>query len=202
MATVSIDPKIRLKLCSELKEIAAEVFNELSIETIEVDKVNELRECYQKQKSADDLHFYQLISKCELILPEPKMAPRNPELEARIKKLKAQQEQRDYEKMTDNVDPWRKAELVDRIDKPISKQLEEINRYLLLVFQFVLSMASAFLFGYLAPFYFYGTVAVGPRLLYGIISGFVVGMADLYFVMRHLLLVDGVIESSSTKKES
>merc|ERR1739844_184685 len=137
------------------------------------------------------------ISKCELILPEPKMTPRNPELEARIEELKAQQEQRDYEKMTDNVDPWRKAELVDRIDKPISKQLEEINRYLLLVFQFVLSMASAFLFGYLAPFYFYGTVAVGPRLLYGIISGFVVGMADLYFVMRHLLLVDGVIESSS-----
>ena len=50
------------------------------------------------------------------------MAPRNPDLEARIKKLKAQQERKDYEKMTDNVDPWRKVELVDRIDKPISKQ--------------------------------------------------------------------------------
>ena len=77
--------------------------------------------------------------------------------------------------------------------------MEEINRYLLLVFQFVLSMASAFAFGYLAPFYFYGTVAVGPRLLYGIISGFVVGMADLYFVMRHLLQIEGVIDM---KKES
>jgi len=198
MATVSIDPKIRLKLCSELKEIASEVFNE-KIETIEVDKVNELRESYQEQKSADSLHFHQLISKCELILPEPKLAPRNPDLEARIKELKAQQERKDYEKMTDNVDPWRKVELVDRIDKPISKQLEEINRYLLLVFQFVLSMASAFAFGYLAPFYFYGTVAVGPRLLYGIISGFVVGMADLYFVMRHLLQIEGVIDM---KKES
>jgi len=198
MARVSIDPKIRLKLCSELKDIASEVFNE-KIETIEVDKVNELRESYQEQKSADSLHFHQLISKCELILPEPKMAPRNPDLEARIKRLKAQQERKDYEKMTDNVDPWRKVELVDRIDKPISKQLEEINRYLLLVFQFVLSMASAFAFGYLAPFYFYGTVAVGPRLLYGIISAFVVGMADLYFVMRHLLQIEGVIETNAEK---
>ena len=67
-------------------------------------------------------------------------------------------------------------------------------------------MASAFAFGYLAPFYFYGTVAVGPRLLYGIISAFVVGMADLYFVMRHLLQIEGVIEpnsgDSSNKKES
>lgn len=202
MATVSIDPKIRLKLCSELQEIAGEVFNQPSIETIEVDQVNELREFYQHQKSADCLHFHEVISKCELILPEPQMAPRNPELEARIQELKAQQEQKDYEKMTDNVDPWRKMELVDRMDKPISKQLEEINRYLLLVFQFVLSMASAFAFGYLAPFYFYGTVAVGPRLLYGIISAFVVGMADLYFVMRHLLQVEGVIESSNMKKES
>ena len=104
-----------------VQEIASEVFNE-KIESIEVDKVNELRESYQEQKSADSLHFHQLISKCELILPEPKMAPRNPDLEARIKKLKAQQERKDYEKMTDNVDPWRKVELVDRIDKPISKQ--------------------------------------------------------------------------------
>jgi len=202
MATVSIDPKIRLKLCSKLQEIASEVFKQPSIETIEVDQVNELRESYQQQKSDDCLQFHELISKCELILPEPQMAPRNPELEARIKKLKAQQEQRDYEKMTDNVDPWRKMELVDRMDKPISKQLEEINRYLLLVFQFVLSMASAFAFGYLAPFYFYGTLAVGPRLLYGIISAFVVGMADLYFVMRHLLQIEGVIESNNMKKES
>ena len=77
---------------------------------------------------------------------------------------------------------------------PMLLSVEEINRYLLLVFQFVLSMASAFAFGYLAPFYFYGTIAVGPRLLYGIISAFVVGMADLYFVIRHLLLMEGVIE--------
>ena len=75
--------------------------------------------------------------------------------------------------------------------------MEEINRYLLLVFQFVLSMASAFAFGYLAPFYFYGTLAVGPRLLYGIISAFVVGMADLYFVIRHLLQMEGVIDPTS-----
>ena len=72
--------------------------------------------------------------------------------------------------------------------------VEEINRYLLLVFQFVLSIVSAFAFGYLAPYYLYGTTSVGPRLLYGIISGFVVGIADLYFVLRHLLEIEGVID--------
>lgn len=206
MATVSIDPRIRLKLCSELQDVAEEYYNEPT-DILEVDKVKELKEFFQQQKqqqnSVNSLpHFHQLISKCELILPEPQLAPRNPELEARIKKLKVQQEQKEYDKMTNNVDPWRNVELIDRVDKPISKQLEEINRYLLLVFQFVLSMASAFAFGYLAPFYFYGTVVVGPRLLYGIISAFVVGMADLYFVMRHLLQIEGVIEPSTTSVSS
>ena len=73
--------------------------------------------------------------------------------------------------------------------------VEEINRYLLLIFQFVLSIVSAFGFGYLAPYYFYGMLSVGPRLLYGILAGFIVGIADLYFVLRHLLETEGVIQS-------
>ena len=123
MASVSIDPKIRLKLCSELQEIATELYKEPT-ELLEVDKVKELKEFYSAKKPAltDSVQFHQLISKCELILPEPKVAPRNPELEARIKKLKVKQEQREYEKMTGNVDPWRNVELIDRQDKPISKQ--------------------------------------------------------------------------------
>ena len=40
-----------------------------------------------------------------------------------------------------------------------------------------------------------------PRLLYGIISAFVVGMADLYFVIRHLLETEGIIDLTD-KKES
>ena len=123
MASVSIDPKIRLKLCSELQEIATELYKEPT-ELLEVDKVKELKEFYSAKNPAlaDSLQFHQLVSKCELILPEPKVAPRNPELEARIKKLKVKQEQREYEKMTGNVDPWRNMELIDRQDKPISKQ--------------------------------------------------------------------------------
>ena len=123
MASVSIDPKIRLKLCSELQEIATELYKKPT-ELLEVNKVKELKEFYSEKNPAltDSVQFHQLISKCELILPEPKMAPRNPELEARIKKLKVKQEQREYEKMTGNVDPWRTVELIDRQDKPISKQ--------------------------------------------------------------------------------
>ena len=79
--------------------------------------------------------------------------------------------------------------------------VQELNRYLVLIFQFVISLVSAFAFGYLAPYYFYGTLAVGPRLLYGIVSAFVVGMADLYFVIRHLLEVEGVIDLTDKKQK-
>ena len=50
MATVSIDPKIRLKLCSELQEVAKEFYNEPT-EILEVDKVKELKEYFQQQNS-------------------------------------------------------------------------------------------------------------------------------------------------------
>lgn len=79
--------------------------------------------------------------------------------------------------------------------------MQDLNRYLVVILQFVLSMVSAFMFGYMAPYYFYGTVAVGPRLLYGIISAFVVGVADLYFVIRYLLETEGVIKSDYVQPE-
>ena len=79
--------------------------------------------------------------------------------------------------------------------------VQDLNRFIVVIFQFVISIASSFAFGYLAPYYLYGTLSVGPRLLYGIISAFVVGMADLYFVIRHLLETEGIIDLTD-KKES
>ena len=39
-----------------------------------------------------------------MILPEPKFPPRDPVLEARCQKLKAQQQALEYKRMTSNVD--------------------------------------------------------------------------------------------------
>ena len=71
--------------------------------------------------------------------------------------------------------------------------MKELNSYLILIFQFVISVATGFAFGYLAPYFFYGILDVGKRLLTGIIVAFVVGMADLYFIMRSFLEEDGVL---------
>lgn len=49
-------------------------------------------------------HLHELLSECEIILPQPKYPPRDPVLEARCQRLKAKQEEMEYRKMTANVD--------------------------------------------------------------------------------------------------
>ena len=65
--------------------------------------------------------------------------------------------------------------------------------------QLVISIMCSFAFGYLAPYYFYQTTDVGPRLLCGIIFAFIVGLADLYFVIKFLLETEGVLVGDTIK---
>ena len=77
--------------------------------------------------------------------------------------------------------------------------MKELNNYLLIVAQLVISIICSFAFGYLAPYYFYGVMEVGPRLICGIIFALVVGLADLYFVLKFLLETEGVIQGDTIK---
>lgn len=61
-----------------------------------------------RDKTNDRVYLHELLSGGRLILPEPKVTPRNPILEARVQKLQAQQDARDYEAMTKGVDSHRK----------------------------------------------------------------------------------------------
>ena len=73
------------------------------------------------------------------VLPEPKFPPRNPELEARIQRLKAEQAEREYKRMTSNVDG--RQGLSKEMEQPFGKQMTELNNYLLLILQFVITVA-------------------------------------------------------------
>lgn len=54
-----------------------------------------------------DKHLHEILSRCEVVLPQLKVEPRNPELEARIQKLRKAEEERQYRVMTKNVDSVR-----------------------------------------------------------------------------------------------
>lgn len=67
-----------------------------------------LEELRKSLDHSDKVYLHEFLEESEIILPKPKETPRNPELDARVKKLQAQQNARDYQAMTKSVDCVRK----------------------------------------------------------------------------------------------
>lgn len=62
---------------------------------------------YLSQKE-EKLHIHEILADSIIILPKPTVIPRNPQLDARVKKLQAEQDAREYKAMTKSVDSFRK----------------------------------------------------------------------------------------------
>lgn len=192
MASVSIDPTIKLSPSRQLVE-----FLQLQPLQSPPSRVQSLLDGQMTELTVEDIKWLRgaapnlpssLLLSCSLHLPSPVFPERNPELEARCLKLKAEQEERDYRAITTNVRRDR-----DPQEEPIKKQFKEINNFLLLIVQFVVSVVCSFMFGFLGPYYLYGKTDLGGRLLFGIICAFIVGCADMYFVIRQMLEEDGIL---------
>lgn len=61
-----------------------------------------------RKTAAKRVYLHELFDNSDVILPSPKVTPRNPELEARIQKLTVQQNAREYQAMTKSIDSVRK----------------------------------------------------------------------------------------------
>ena len=77
--------------------------------------------------------------------------------------------------------------------------MRELNNYLLIILQFVISVVCSFVFGYMAPYYIRGVGNTGTRILSGIMFAFIVAIADLYFVVKFMLEAEGIIETNNIK---
>lgn len=74
---------------------------------------NHLQE--QNKKKDDKIYVHELLEGSDIVLPKNKEVPRNPVLELRCRKLKAQQDNIMYHQMTKNVDNIRKRHPEDTI---------------------------------------------------------------------------------------
>lgn len=81
--------------------------SEILLKTEDVKWLNDFLIEYRK-KAEPKVYIHELLEGADVLLPEPKITPRNPILEARIQKLTAQQSAREYNAMTKAVDPIRK----------------------------------------------------------------------------------------------
>ena len=193
MAGVSIDPTLKLSPSTQLVQfLQRQQFDSppSRVQSLVDGEMTELtvEDIKWLRSAAPNIPSSFLLSS-SLHLPSPVFPERNPELEARCKKLRAEQEDRDYRAITSNVRRDRGA----AEEEPIKKQFKEINNFLLLIVQFVVSVVCSFMFGFLGPYYLYGKTDLGGRLLFGIICAFIVGCADMYFVIRQMLEEDGIL---------
>ena len=121
------DPAIKIKPTSKLIQF---VTCSLSVEdcpanfkalkNCSINECSEIRLSYKDVKWLDGylkehrktsdakVYLHEFLEGADVTLPQPKVIPRDPVLEARVQKLTAQQNAREYEAMTKGVDSVRK----------------------------------------------------------------------------------------------
>ncbi|CAD1480547.1 unnamed protein product [Heterotrigona itama] len=165
-------------------------------------KLNELRwlnkylEEY-RTINMESIYLHELLEEDDIRLPTPKVTPRNPELEARMQKLRAQQNAIKYRAMTKNVDTVTR----NLPEDSISYQMKQINKQLIAVAQFVFSVLAGFAFGFIGVELIVGNLDFGFRLLLGIICALIIALAEIYFLAIKLNEdIYDTVSTTSTKK--
>ena len=144
--------------------------------------------------------MHELLRGSDVQLPKPAPdPPRNPELQARIERLRKEQEQREYDKMVHNVSRAKEfkdesiaAECnIHQIRSYLSANhfcnaVKLMNSQLIEVLGFVVSLFAAFAFGFTGINYMVGPLDYGIRALLGVVIALIVAVAELYFLARTL----------------
>lgn len=152
---------------------------------------------YRKNSKSKKVYLHELLQNVDVILPLPKVTPRNPELEARIQKLMAEQSAKEYEAMTKNINSTRRGYPEDTI----SYQIKQMNKQLIAIAQFIFSVLAGFAFGFIGVELIVGNLDFGFRLLLGIICALIIALAEIYFLAIKLNEDGYDITSSSTRKK-
>ena len=67
-------------------------------------RTSEVKWCHEEMRRRGVNHrIHELINESKLLLPKPKEKPKNPQLQARLEKLRAEEENRVYRSMTRNL---------------------------------------------------------------------------------------------------
>ncbi|CAO1413025.1 unnamed protein product [Diamesa hyperborea] len=150
--------------------------------TIELGRLKYAYDLINKSSKETKNQIYLNDILIDIVLPINEIRERNPILEKRCEQLRIDQEQREYKSMTKNVDTSRKFMPEDTI----AFQMKQINKQLIAVAQFVFSVLSGFLFGFLGIELIIGNLDFGFRLLLGIIVALIIALAEIYFLAKKL----------------
>lgn len=160
---------------------------EIKLTTEEVEWCHtKIRECNKPER------IHELLSESQIVLPKYEPAPRSPELEARVQRLRFEQENREYKNMTRSVDATYQRENLGLGE--IGKDMRTVNQHIISGMQYLLSVVGTFF----AIFIGVGMVTpdYGVRALMATIAAVTVGLAELFFIIR-----EDVKKENNIKKE-
>ncbi|KAI8513122.1 hypothetical protein Bbelb_097610, partial [Branchiostoma belcheri] len=123
-------------------------------------------------------YLHELLEGSDVFFPPVETPPRNPQLVARLERLKREQENRQYAQMTRDMGKKSGQGLSE-----FGSEAKEVKVYLMALINFMVSVAAAFTFGYVGSEYAFGA-SVTLRVMTGIILATMVAMADIYFMAK------------------
>ncbi|XP_004635480.1 transmembrane protein 199 [Octodon degus] len=140
-----------------------------------------IRDLHQHlRERGSTLYLHELLEGSEIYLPEVVKPPRNPELVARLEKIKIHLANEEYKRITRNVtcqDSLHGGTLSD-----LGKQVRSVKALVITIFNFIVTVAAAFVCTYLGSQYLFTEMA--SRVLAAMIVASVVGLAELYVMVR------------------
>ncbi|NXP77563.1 TM199 protein, partial [Ramphastos sulfuratus] len=138
-----------------------------------------LRRLHAALREAESpLHLYELLEGSEIYLPEVPVPPRNPELVARLERIKARLANEEYRRMTRNIT----GQEMNGTLAEFGRQVRSVKAVVITIFNFFVTVAAAFACTYLGSQYVF--VETAPRVLSAVIVASVVGLAELYVMVR------------------
>lgn len=144
-------------------------------------KLRSLRDVANASSDRPPVYLHKLLEGSELCLPSPVTAPRDPELEARIQKLKAQQLNREYDRMTSDVDVCRSR------SSPLTQvgaEVRQVRQQSWAVVNLLVTVGGTFAFFYKAVEYSLPDPHIALQVLAALFASIVVAVAELYFLIR------------------
>ena len=129
-------------------------------------------------------YLHEILAGCDLFVPAYIESERNPELNERIERLKAQQANREYDEMTKNVDLNKLCSY--KTTDSFVPDMKSVQGQLITVINVFLTIGGAFVFGYKATEYSNGAKDFILQISCGLFCALLVAIADLYFLFKRL----------------
>ncbi|KAF0030269.1 hypothetical protein F2P81_017000 [Scophthalmus maximus] len=125
-------------------------------------------------------YLHELLEDSSLHLPEFVKPPKNPELVARLEKIKIKLANEEYSRITRNVNTQEKNQIGTLAD--FGRQVRSVKAIVLTVFNFLVTVVAAFACSYMGSQYLFTETAA--RVISAVIAASVVGLAELYVLVR------------------